>query len=1330
MQASQLTAINNAKNLLEQCGCFRGPPGPTGPTGSAGKTLYYYSDGINTDPNAAGVDPCVYGLFIGTDGALWRSSPAIAIDGSFTASLLNGTVRTIAKQSTGKIVVGGDFTLYNATSYNYIIRFNNDGSVDSSFSIGTGFDASVRAIAIQSDDKILVGGDFGFFNGSTYRNIIRLNSDGTVDSTFNSVPGFDGSVYSIVVRSDNKIYVGGSFSFYNSQASPSIIRLTSAGFTDTLFNIGLGFNGPVYSISIQSDDSLIVGGAFNGYNGAFTQNNIIHLLDDGTYESSNFVSGTGFNNSVYFIKLLSNSNLLIVGAFTNYNGTSVSYSVELYANGTIASVFTGGFNALTRVAKVDLSNNFLFGGDFTSYSGNSNGYITRTDSNGSYLSDYPVITGFNNSVYDIYSESYNQFLVAGSFTSYDSSTSKYIVRLKEKPCSWINTGTNILGNTSNTSTFIYALVSTTNGLGTIGYVSTSQLTSTVRGLGTIGYISTSQLQSTISGLGNLGYLSTAGSVTLNNLTSTVIGLGTFGYISSSQLQSTVAGLGTATSVTSTIIGLGNLGYISSTQLQSTVRGLATSGYVSTSQLTSTFLNLSHAGYVSSTQLASTVMGLGNIGYISTSQLTSTLRGLGTAGYISSATLQSTISGLGNLGYLSSIDTSLVSTIRGLGTAGYISSSQLISSVTGLGNIYLSSSATSQTAINSTIVGLGTFGYISSATLESTISGLGATVLPSTITGLGTFGYLSTNTTPSTITGLGTFGYISSSQLISTVTGLGNIYLSSGGASQGAITSTIVGLGTFGYISSSQLISSVIGLGNIYLSSGGASQTAINSTITGLGTFGYISSATLQSTISGLGATVLPSTITGLGTFGYLSTNTIPSTIVGLGTFGYISSATLQSTISGLGATVLPSTIIGLGTFGYLSTSQLTSTVRGLGSIYLSTFTGSTTYLSSAVGFISSLTVNSLTVGNGAGWVDFGAIRAVIVSSIQTNTGLLNASSIAGDGSQIYNLPAISTASLQSTIVGLGTFGYLSTNTIPSTIVGLGTFGYLSSFNTISSLNISSGNLFASLISTQNINASTMRLDKLFAGPSIGATTTQNLYPFSAGATLGFGSNTAQSGFYGEGHFRSTFTQVIQPTLDNDGFSNVVLINGNVSTANIFVSTVTANTISTSNISSFFYGGIEKYNYISSIALQSSIVGLGTTGYISSSQLTSSIAGLGRFYLSTFAGSTTYLSSAVGFISSLNVNSLTIGSGTGFVDFGAIRALLVSTIQTNTGVLNASSIIGDGSQIYNLPAISSLSLQSTVVGLGTAGYISSTQLFSTVAGLISTPKIFIIQTFTF
>jgi uncharacterized membrane protein len=76
------------------------------------------------------------------------------------------------------------------------------------------------------------------------------------------------------------------------------------------------------------------------------------------------------------------------------------------------------------------------------------------------------------------------------------------------------------------------------------------------------------------------------------------------------------------------------------------------------------------------------------------------------------------------------------------------------------------------------------------------------------------------------------------------------------------------------------------------------------------------------------------------------------------------------------------------------------------------------------------------------------------------------SSITGDGSQIFNLPAISTLSLQSTIVGLGTFGYISSQQLTSSItgipnieqpfvtsslIGLGTFGYISTSQLTSSI---------------------------------------------------------------------------------------------------------------------------------------------------------------------------------------------------------------------------------------------------------------------------------------
>jgi hypothetical protein len=70
--------------------------------------------------------------------------------------------------------VGGDFTTYNGTAANLIIRLNPNGSVDNTFVYGTGFDSSVFSVVVQSDGKILVGGDFTDYDGTAANKIIRL----------------------------------------------------------------------------------------------------------------------------------------------------------------------------------------------------------------------------------------------------------------------------------------------------------------------------------------------------------------------------------------------------------------------------------------------------------------------------------------------------------------------------------------------------------------------------------------------------------------------------------------------------------------------------------------------------------------------------------------------------------------------------------------------------------------------------------------------------------------------------------------------------------------------------------------------------------------------------------------------------------------------------------------------------------------------------------------------------------------------------------------------------------------------------------------------------
>jgi uncharacterized delta-60 repeat protein/prepilin-type N-terminal cleavage/methylation domain-containing protein len=182
-----------------------------------------------------------------------------------TSVRFSSTVLAIAKQSDDKNVIGGVFTSYQGVVSNYIARLNSDGSRDTQFNTGLGFNAAVNTIEIQGDGKILAGGSFTAFNGLTINRIVRLNSDGSLDTSFNFGTGFNNIVNKISVQSDGKILVGGSFTTYQGVANNYIIRLNLDGSRDNSFNVGMGFNNIVNTINVQSNGKILVGGLFVSY---------------------------------------------------------------------------------------------------------------------------------------------------------------------------------------------------------------------------------------------------------------------------------------------------------------------------------------------------------------------------------------------------------------------------------------------------------------------------------------------------------------------------------------------------------------------------------------------------------------------------------------------------------------------------------------------------------------------------------------------------------------------------------------------------------------------------------------------------------------------------------------------------------------------------------------------------------------------------------------------------------------------------------------------------------------------------------------------------------
>ena len=208
-----------------------------------------------------------------------------------------------------------------------MIRLNIDGSKDTSFDIGTGFNSTVRTISIQSDGKIFVGTSSSTYQGIVIRGLIRLNTDGSRDTSFDIGTGVNNPIESIILQSDGKIIVGGSFTTYQLTSVNRIMRLNTDGSRDTSFDIGTGFDDSVSLLSTQSDGKIIVGGNYTTYQG-ISANKLIRLNTDGSRDTS-FDIGTGFDSFINTISIQSDGKIILGGFFTSYQGISANRIITL-----------------------------------------------------------------------------------------------------------------------------------------------------------------------------------------------------------------------------------------------------------------------------------------------------------------------------------------------------------------------------------------------------------------------------------------------------------------------------------------------------------------------------------------------------------------------------------------------------------------------------------------------------------------------------------------------------------------------------------------------------------------------------------------------------------------------------------------------------------------------------------------------------------------------------------------------------------------------------------------------------------------------------------------
>lgn len=253
-------------------------------------------------------------------------------DGTYDSTFNVGTgtlgdIFTAAIQTDGKILIAGRFSQYNGTLINSVARLNTDGSLDTTFNIGTGFgNTGDTAYDIElQNGKVLITGTFTSFNGTVANGIVRLNANGSVDTTFIQGTGFTGYGVDMKLQNDGKILIQGNFTHYNGQAFNQLVRLNSNGTIDPDF-ASVSFGGPapdIFCISLQADQKILVSGRFDTFNGQ-AKTNIVRLLPDGTldctYHNLTYQGIYSYSiTQVGICEALSNK-IGIIGGFTVLDG--------------------------------------------------------------------------------------------------------------------------------------------------------------------------------------------------------------------------------------------------------------------------------------------------------------------------------------------------------------------------------------------------------------------------------------------------------------------------------------------------------------------------------------------------------------------------------------------------------------------------------------------------------------------------------------------------------------------------------------------------------------------------------------------------------------------------------------------------------------------------------------------------------------------------------------------------------------------------------------------------------------------------------------------------
>lgn len=383
-----------------------------------------------------------------------------SVDPSFSAgSGPNGNILAMARQTDGRILVGGNFTTFAGASRSALARLNADGSLDTTFNAVLGPNGTnapdVREIVIDGSGRVLIAGIFTSVHGDTNRTLVaRLNADGSTDTGFTPNARFSNSRFVVLTNGQflySAIYSGPPPGPGQLPPRTNIVfRFNASGSLDTNYNTaGEGFTlvpptnfiAPTPSLDrlrLLADGRVIAGGQFDAHT-AGAKSGLARLNMDGTLDAA-FVSDLGNPPSpgpipfptmrVPAVAEQPDGRILVGGRFNTHNGNSVSNLIRvLPADGSLDTAFGAPASGQVNAIQLQPDGRILVGGAFTNISGAAMDRIARLNADGSVDSNFSIGAGFDNTVNAMILQPDGGILVAGSFINFNGIPAPRIIRL-------------------------------------------------------------------------------------------------------------------------------------------------------------------------------------------------------------------------------------------------------------------------------------------------------------------------------------------------------------------------------------------------------------------------------------------------------------------------------------------------------------------------------------------------------------------------------------------------------------------------------------------------------------------------------------------------------------------------------------------------------------------------------------------------------------------------------------------------------------------------------------------------------------------------------------